>query len=57
MPKNQIILITASVFICFGILLSIGIGMEAQDEANDVRWELSDLESRVGDVEHRNRRY
>ena len=52
MDKSIIVKITSSVFICFGLLLAIGIALEAQDEANDVRWEQSDLESRIEQLEY-----
>lgn len=51
MKKRALITIAASTFAVFGILLSIGISLSTKDEANDLRYEVSDLESRVNDVE------
>lgn len=47
MPKNMVIGITASVFICFGFLLSIGIAMEASDRAYGLKRWQSNLKSRI----------
>lgn len=53
MDKQKIMFITAGVFISFLLLLSAGMAIDAKDEARDLRWEQSDLESRMDRLEDR----
>ena len=53
MPKKQIIAVITALFVCFGILLSIGIAIEAKDEASHLERSQYDLESRIESLEKR----
>ncbi|NVK55884.1 MAG: hypothetical protein HWE26_09725 [Alteromonadaceae bacterium] len=47
MQKGTLVKIAISAFIIFAVMLSIGIGLSAQDEALDLEWRVTDLEGRL----------
>jgi len=51
MSKHTLTILAISTFLAFGILLSIGIGITAEDNTYDLESRVDDLESRIDAVE------